>query len=953
MLLAAGLVMFGQTEIQSEVTRLKSQETLNVGLGAGTLTGQIESIRRDLAFLSSHSALRRAINAPSADNLSSLATDFANFSRSKGIYDQVRWLDEHGMEVVRVDYVNGQPAVITADKLQNKGSRYFFIDAFKLQPGEVFISPLDLNIEQGKIEEPHKPMVRVATPVVDDQGKKRGIVILNYYGRVMLQAFATATSGASDHIMVVNGEGYWLKSPQPADEWGFMFKRPEISLATRSPAAWRQISAEDSGQLHLVDGLWTWQTVHPLVAGQKSSTGAAEAFVPSRGEVGTKQYVWKSVAHLSADVLNATTRDVWSRLVGVGVFLLGMFGFGSWKLARSWAAQAAAEAEVRRVNAGLEATVAERTRELKQKVLELDSDVIQRKQVEAELRVAATAFEAQLGIVVTDADHVILRVNRAFTQITGYAFEEAVGQNPRLLKSGRHPPEFYAGMYESLQHSGNWQGEIWNRRKNGEIYPEWLTITEVQDERGRGVNYVATLTDITARKHAEDEIKHLAFYDPLTSLPNRRLMIDRLRHALAVASRYGRYGALILLDLDNFKTLNDTLGHDAGDQLLVEVARRLCTYVREVDTVARLGGDEFVVIIEDLDALQIAARQAESVAVKILASLSHPYEIEIAETVAGSRVSVRRQHQCTSSIGIALFDGDKLAAEELLKRADTAMYEAKAAGRDTLRFFDHGMQVAIAERARLESELRRAITDEQFQVYLQPQVDASGRVIGAEALVRWQHPERGMVSPAEFIPVAEDTGLILPIGFWVLHQSCQRLADWAKVPEFAHLTLAVNMSARQFSMPHLVDEVLSLVDATGAPVDRLKLELTESLLFKSADDVIAKMKELRRHGVRFSLDDFGTGYSSLSYLKDLPLDQLKIDQSFVRDVLTDPNDAAIARTIVALADALGLSVIAEGVEIEEQRVFLGTIGCPHCQGYLFSRPVPGSDFEAYVRQQLS
>lgn len=933
--------------------RLKSQETLNVGLGAGTLTGQIESIGRDLAFISSHSALRRAINAPSADNLTRLANDFASFSRSQGIYDQVRWLDEHGMEVVRVDYVNGQPAVIAADKLQNKASRYFFTDAFKLRPGEVFISPLDLNIEQGKIEEPHKPMVRVATPVADDQGRKRGIVILNYYGQVMLQAFAAATSGAADHVMVVNGEGYWLKSPQPAEEWGFMFKRPELSLAARAPAAWQHIRAEDSGQLRLADGMWTWQTVHPLVAGQKTSTGASDAFVPSRDEVETKQYVWKSVAHLSADVLDTATCGVWRRLVGVGVVLLAVFGFGSWKLARAWAAQAAAEAEVRRVNAGLEATVAERTRELNQKVIELDNDIVQRKQVEAELRVAASAFEAQVGIVVTDADHVILRVNRAFTQITGYASEEAVGQNPRLLKSGRHPPEFYVAMYESLRHSGHWQGEIWNRRKNGEVYPEWQTITEVQDERGCGVNYVATLTDITARKHAEDEIKHLAFYDPLTRLPNRRLMIDRLRHALAVASRYDRYGALILLDLDNFKSLNDTHGHDAGDQLLVEVAKRLEACVREVDTVARLGGDEFVVIIEDLDALRMAARQAENVAVKILASLSHPYEIEIAENVAGSRARVRRQHQCTSSIGIALFDGDKLAAEELLQRADTAMYEAKAAGRDTLRFFDHGMQAAIAERARIEGELRRAIADEQFLVYFQPQVDASGRVTGAEALVRWQHPERGMVSPAEFIPVAEDTGLILPIGFWVLHQSCQRLADWARVPEFAHLTLAVNISARQFSMPHLVDEVLSLVEATGAPVDRLKLELTESLLFKNTDDVIAKMEELRRHGVRFSLDDFGTGYSSLSYLKALPLDQLKIDQSFVRDVLTDPNDAAIARTIVALANALGFSVIAEGVEIEDQRVFLGSIGCPHYQGYLFSRPVPGTEFEAYVRRQLS
>ena len=572
---------------------------------------------------------------------------------------------------------------------------------------------------------------------------------------------------------------------------------------------------------------------------------------------------------------------------------------------------------------------------------------------ESELRIAAIAFEAQEGMFITDARRVILRVNRAFTRITGYVPEEAVGQTPKLLNSGRHPPEFFTAMTDSIQSSGGWQGEIWNRRKNGEIYPEWMTITTVNDAQGQIVNFVATLTDITFRKQAEDEIKHLAFYDPLTHLPNRRLMADRLRHALAVADRHGRHGALMLLDLDNFKSLNDTLGHDAGDQLLVEVASRLEACVRDGDTVARLGGDEFVVILEGLDENHKAAMQAESVAVKILAKLSQPYQVEVTEGVDSSQVRVSREHQCTSSIGIAMFDNREAAAEELLKRADTAMYEAKAAGRDTLRFFDHGMQAVLSARATLGSELRHAIAEEQFLVFFQPQVDAAGQATGAEALVRWQHPQRGMVSPAEFIPVAEETGLILPIGFWVLHQSCRQLAEWGRVPEFAHLTLAVNISARQFSMPNLVDEVVSLIEATGAPADHLKLELTESLLLKNADDVITKMNELRRHGVRFSLDDFGTGYSSLSYLKALPLDQLKIDQSFVRDVLTDSNDAAIARTIVALADALGLAVIAEGVETDAQRAFLGEVGCRHYQGYLFSRPVPVSEFEAYVQRQLS
>jgi PAS domain S-box-containing protein len=337
-LLVAGLVVLGKTEIESEMTRLKSQETLNVGLGAGVLNGHIENISSDLIFLASHSALRQAINTPNADNLAHLSTDFANFSRSKGIYDQLRWIDENGMEMVRVDYVQGRPVVVPADKLQNKGSRYFFADSFKLQSGEIFISPLDLNIEQDRIEEPYKPMVRVATPVVDDLGIKRGIVILNYYGREMLHAFGVATAGASEHIAVVNGDGYWLKSPNPEEEWGFMFKRPELSLAARAPQAWQRIRTEDRGQLHLDDGLWTWETVYPLLAGQKSSTGAADAFVPSRGEIETKQYVWKSVAHLSADLLDDATRPVWNRLLTAGFLVLCMLGLGCWLVAARTAA---------------------------------------------------------------------------------------------------------------------------------------------------------------------------------------------------------------------------------------------------------------------------------------------------------------------------------------------------------------------------------------------------------------------------------------------------------------------------------------------------------------------------------------------------------------------------------------------------------------------------------------
>jgi diguanylate cyclase (GGDEF)-like protein len=426
-------------------------------------------------------------------------------------------------------------------------------------------------------------------------------------------------------------------------------------------------------------------------------------------------------------------------------------------------------------------------------------------------------------------------------------------------------------------------------------------------------------------------------------------MYDRLEQALISSTRRNRHGALLFLDMDNFKILNDTLGHDVGDQLLKQVASRLESCIREGDTVARLGGDEFVVILKDFDEEnEHAAAQAEGVAAKISAQLSLPYQLDV---TASEDVRALRTHHFTSSIGITLFRDQSVSVDELMRRADTAMYQAKSAGRNTLRFFDPEMQAAATARAALEADMRLALLERQFVLHYQAQVDSAGRVFGAETLIRWLHPQHGQVSPGHFIPLAEETGLILPLGHWVMESACNQLAVWATRPEMADLTLAVNVSALQFSLPTFVEEVLALIAFTGANPNRLKLELTESLLLDNAEAIIAKMLALKDHGVCFSMDDFGTGYSSLSYLKRLPLDQLKIDQSFVRDVLTDPNDAAIARTIVALGQSLGLAVIAEGVETEGQRDFLKDSGCHAYQGYFFNRPQPLADFEAFATLQ--
>lgn len=566
-------------------------------------------------------------------------------------------------------------------------------------------------------------------------------------------------------------------------------------------------------------------------------------------------------------------------------------------------------------------------------------DITERKQSEHQLRIAATAFEAHEGMVITDADTVILQVNQAFTQTTGYLPEEVIGKTPRILKSGLHDARFYSGMWSIIVNTGSWQGEIWNRRKNGEIYPELLTITSVKNAHGEVTNYIANINDITERKYSEDKIKYLAYYDQLTELPNRTLLYDRLKKAFAVSARSDLYGALLFIDLDNFKTLNDTLGHHIGDLLLQQVAQRLSMSIREGDTVARLGGDEFVIILENLSVSSgEATTQSASIGKKILTTLTMPYTLD------------SHTYLSTPSIGFALFKGHCVPIDSLMQQADIAMYQAKAAGRNTLRFFDQHMQDMLNQRIALENDLRQAIQNRQFLLNYQAQVDGSKHTIGAEALIRWLHPERGMIPSSEFIPLAEETGLILPIGLWVLETACLQLVTWAREPATRHLRIAVNVSVHQFRQEDFAKQVRELLDQTGADPSKLKLELTESLLVDNVEDVIGKMNLLRDLGLGFSLDDFGTGYSSLSYLKRLPLEQLKIDQGFVRDLLTDPNDAAIALTIIALAQSMGLDVIAEGVETIEQRDFLAIHGCHHFQGYLFGRPVSIEKFENLLRQ---
>lgn len=560
------------------------------------------------------------------------------------------------------------------------------------------------------------------------------------------------------------------------------------------------------------------------------------------------------------------------------------------------------------------------------------SDITARIEAEKSMRLQARIFEnSEESILITDVDRRILSVNPAFCKITGYQASEVVGQPQEFLRSDKHPARFYEDIWEHVERVGNWQGEVWSRRKNGEVYPAWGSISLVKNRDGQISHFFSMFTDITERKRAEERIHYLAYYDDLTGLPNRSLLNKLVDQALVEARRNSLHGAVLFVDLNRFKPINDTLGHGIGDRLLKQVAERLRDAVRNEDVVARLGGDEFVVGLFDITRREHAAVVAQ----KLLAALDPPFWIDEHELKAGA------------AIGISIYPRDGFDTETLLRTADIAMYRAKQSGQDGYAFYSHEMNRRALDRLKIESGLRRGVERNELLLHYQPKVDiASGRIVGAEALVRWNHPERGLVPPGDFIPVAEESGLILRLSAWVLNEALRQAQVWLAAG-FAPLKIAVNLSARDFS-PGLTERVQALLTSHNVPPSWLELEITEGTLTHSNREVISMMDDLAALGVRLSLDDFGTGYSSLSYLKRFPIDTLKIDRSFVTGIPDDSNDCAIAGAIVSMAQRLGHRVIAEGVETAEQLDFLRSLGCQEMQGFFFSAPVPPEEFAAML-----
>ncbi|MET0029355.1 MAG: PAS domain S-box protein [Candidatus Thiodiazotropha sp.] len=1288
-IILVGVWYYGNIQEEKELVKWQSAESEMTYVVAEHLTHHFDNISRDLTYLVQSEALRDVLERADENRISILTRDLIEFSQAKEFYDQIRWIDEYGQERVRVDYdPNGSYAVPVKD-LQDKSSRYYFADTMELKANQFYVSPLDLNVERGEIEVPYKPMLRVSTPVVDRDGNRRGILVLNYFGKYLLEAAGVETQ----NIGILNSEGYWLKTHSKQDEWGFMFGNEQASLAVTNPGVWQRFKGQSQGQYEGEDGLWTWYTVYPLVSKLLLKEGSGNTNMPELKSGLKDNYHWIVVSRVNADVLNELRQDISEQTILQAMVLLLMILLLTIRIGRS-------EYEVLSMNERLASDVRERTRMLRSKLSELEevirekdrtrtildekssllieanrlaklghwhwdvvsdrhvwsdeiyqiygrdqalgpavypevekyftqnswrdlslavekalhsgepyecdaeviqpggqhrwitargqaiknqagvvevmhgtvqditerklstiqlerfrslldhardaiflanpsngrildvnqsvstiygysreelltmhicdlqpnlgdsttceqhlaslrstgtllvetenrkkdgttfpaeiaiaytdettqgyiiaiardisqrkiteqqllasegrfrsifdnapvgialvddagrpvlsnralqmmlgysesqlkelpfteftfpedvdkdldlftrmianeipfysmekrylrqdgnvlwgdltvtryyddakktyytlgmvNDITERKIAEENQRLAASMFENTAeGVMITDRKGRIIRVNRAFTDITGYQPSEVAGKNPNILSSGQHDEDFYNRMWRALDASGHWRGEIWNRRKDGGAYPELLTISRVTDEEDRVTHYVGVFSDISHLKHTQEKLDYLAHHDPLTNLPNRLFLNERLEHAIQQAKRTQSMLALIYLDLDNFKHINDSMGHPVGDEVLREVASYLLYTVREGDTVVRLGGDEFVLLLEDIR----DPTNAASVAAKLLRAFTE------------SIITEQREIHISASIGICLYPRDGDNSETLLRNADAAMYRAKSLGRNRYAFYTMELTQQAYERVTMENDLRVAVEANQLYLVYQPQIDLlSGEVTGIEALLRWSHPKKGEIPPSLFVPLAEECGLMVSIGEWVLENACRQAVAWlAAGIDFTHI--AVNLSGRQIQQPELNDIVSSVLQTTGLPPERLELEVTENFILEHAEQGISKLHELRQRRISLALDDFGTGYSSLTYLKRLPVHKLKLDKSFVQDLPWDDDDRAISASVIELGRSLGMTVIAEGIESEEQASFLRQQGCHQAQGYLFYRPV--------------
>ena len=971
----------------------------------------------DLKALSDLQEIREISSKDNSSSFPSLEQRFLTFLTFKRYYDQVRFLDAQGKERVRVNREGDNVTILPPEQLQEKSDRSYFLQAIRLPREHIYVSPFDLNVEYGVIEEPLKPVIRFSVPIPGTEKQNKGVLVLNYLGSHLLAEMErTDILGLHGQLLLLNKDGFWLKGLSHEDEWGFMFAaRSQRTLKKQFPDIWDEISNTEAGQVETSAGLFTFVTIHPLHDDHALSS------VTNRIQGGGN---WTLISFVDQSKIAAEMYPFRMKLVALIGAILAFLAVGVWQYDRAQTGYRSSqkrlrdaeemisqlreslnngyvryspEGQIMEFNEAYREMLGFEEDELKGMVLQeltsedsqsmecgifedivqhqgnsdiyekqvirkdgsifpvekrifvscnergeaesiwaIVSDISQRKEYEAKLRLLASVFESTVeGIVITDLNGTIEEVNPGFTAITGYSAQEAIGQNPSILKSKHHSPDFYQDMWRDIKETGHWTGEIWNRRKDGESYPERLSISSVTDYKGDVSHYISVFYDISDIKRGEEQLQHQAYHDALTGLPNRLLFIDRLETALIRARRHDRQVAVLFLDVDNFKNINDSLGHNIGDCFLKEVSKTLVETVREEDTVARLGGDEFAILIP----AQESQWDACEVANRILAKFITPVRLEEGELFA------------SFSIGISVFPDDGSDAETLIKNADLAMYKAKAQGKNSYHLYTESMNQDVNRRLELENSLRRGLEREEFEVFYQPKVDiATGTIVGCEALIRWRS-DGNLVSPAEFVPLAEETGLIVPIGEWVLRHACQDAQIWRE--HGYPLRVAVNLSPRQFHQKDLVPMVLSVLEDTGLPPSSLELEVTEGIVMDDVEEAIHTLNVLREKGIHFAIDDFGTGYSSLQYLSQLPLDTLKIDRAFIKNLPDNKEDAAITLATLSMAHSLGLKVVAEGVETVAQLDFLRQSSCEQLQGYLFSKPVEVNTFYRFLQEGKS
>ncbi|MBI1423406.1 MAG: EAL domain-containing protein [Gammaproteobacteria bacterium] len=986
-------------------------ESLRLNLASKIIARNLQQLVIDLRLLTESQHLREYLDNPGPQNTVRLQNDFINLSMQTRVYDQIRYIDRQGHERIRINYNNGDPRIVANEKLQDKSDRYYFRDTIQLTTDQIYMSPLDLNVENGKLELPYKPVIRVATPLKHPQHSQLdGVLVLNYLASRLLVRFEEIMTESWGSPMLLNPEGFWIYSARHEDEWGFMLGN-NSSFATRYPLAWSAMQNTPSGAVNTVEGLFTYLKLSP------------NQFAGVPGNARTEPMAWWLVSHVAPEQLSYSlwketqTHPVMSLLILL--MSMSLSGTLAWlranniekthsltisraryrnlfeNMAEGYALQEAVydsagnvhDFRYLEINPAFERILGLRREEVIGKTISallpdveaywleiftrvattgkaarleqysgsfdryfeiiaaspdqglvaiLFSDVSERKRAEETQRQAATVFNNTMeAIMITDAEERIVMVNQAYTKITGYTAEEVIGKTPRTHHSGKHDKTFYRLLWDKLLANGQWQGEIWNLRKNGEDFPAWENISVVRNEQGEITNYVSVFSDISSIKLTEARLSQLAHQDYLTGLANRMAFNLNLEKALERAQRHRHKVALLFLDLDRFKLINDTLGHEAGDQMLKIIGQRLRQSVRAEDMVARLGGDEFTIVLEEIMNNDGAAGFAR----KVIRAVAEPLQIKDQEIVI------------TTSIGLSIYPDDATTATDLAKAADTAMYRAKARGRNTFEFYTSELTDNALQHLSTENSLRQALARDELQLFYQPQLEvATGSLCGVEALLRWNHPELGLLLPDQFIKIAEESQLIDLIGNWVIRTVCAQVRDWrnAGLPK---LRIAINLSPRQIMYDSTVDTLQQALTQYNLSTEDLliELEITEHVL-QSYEQISEPLRRLRKLGVRIAIDDFGTGYSSLSHLTQLPIDTLKIDRLFLRDIPKDAHNTAITSAIISMGHSLGMRVIAEGIENHEQWQFLQQHACDEAQGFLFSAAVPPAQLLDMLRE---